>query len=1126
MLFNRKAILSAILTLFVSLLEAQNGALLLSHYMERPEIENQSWDICQDGFNVMLFANRRGILTFDGKDWLMIPMPAVPRSIKYNKHNNIVYSGCDNNYGYLKKDDRGIYRYISLSGDSANIGLISGIIFTDTTVYFYGEKTISRHNLKTGSLEKRFASKEDLPFTGMLVTPKNTFINVQSKGLYRVEADTLFPIVTGYLLENTEIYFSLPYDNNFVLLGLSDYSLRLFDGIKFSPYKIKDDGYLRQNLLSEGISISDSVYAFSTTEGGAIVVEKKSGKLLYSVNYQKGLPDDEVLAIGADNSNGLWLSHQFGLTRADLQLPVKNFSIYLGLEGNLTSSLWHGGELFVATSEGVYYLAKAENDPGVEDLIRKEQKKTGLNIPVVTASPELQTREVQKTKKGLLSRIFFIKTGKPKNEELLYKPEKNDKLADTVPQAVYITPVQVVDVKNERKLKPVNFVFRKIGGLNDKCKQLVSTPDGILASTAKGLYIINNYNAKYIVNNRNITFISEKSKDNRYYIASTSGYFYVVNKSGVWTPRFPDNSFTEPLSSIASVGNDLLWAGGDNTGYRISLNPGGSSHIEKYSIYSRFPQKYLIGYVSDTVFLLTESGVSYFNETKDSFISYDRNILKPGPKFNFIYNQPDAPWITNGDEWLCLSSDKNVGSSDKALLKIFDGVISISISEDFILVVTGDIKTGDNQLYRIERKNTGLIKPDMGMYIKSIISGQDTLRFERSDIVFEQGDNPVEFNIVAPGYLKMNSNQYQYLVEKLKDERSGWSEWSGWSSSSTIKLDYLPEHGKYILKVRSRDIWGKESELPPLPFTIKAPFTQTTFFYIIVVSSVLLIIILIVRFRERKLKKDKQILEEKVQERTAEIEAQKQEITSSIEYASRIQMAMLPVEEHFRTSFSDHFVIFKPRDIVSGDFYWIGEDDKHIFFTVADCTGHGVPGAFMSTMGIATLNEIITNKSDLKANKVLNLLREKTKTSLHQTGKEGEASDGMDIAFCILHKNKKTLEYSGAYIPLILVQRGEIKEYRADRMPIGIYYGEKGSFTNYEINVKKGDTIYIFSDGFTDQFGGPEGGKYKRANLKKLLSEIYYKPMAEQRQILENEFEKWKGKCDQIDDVTIIGVRI
>ena len=154
----------------------------------------------------------------------------------------------------------------------------------------------------------------------------------------------------------------------------------------------------------------------------------------------------------------------------------------------------------------------------------------------------------------------------------------------------------------------------------------------------------------------------------------------------------------------------------------------------------------------------------------------------------------------------------------------------------------------------------------------------------------------------------------------------------------------------------------------------------------------------------------------------------------------------------------------------------------------------------MSTLGISVLNEIITHNRDLQANTVLNLLREKIKTSLHQTGKDGEAADGMDISLCVFRKNRKSIQYSGAYNPLFIFNGGEFKEYKADRMPIGIHYGTESSFTNYEINVKKGDAIYILSDGFADQFGGPESSKYKKANLRRLLSEIYYRPMENRKE--------------------------
>jgi serine phosphatase RsbU (regulator of sigma subunit) len=309
-------------------------------------------------------------------------------------------------------------------------------------------------------------------------------------------------------------------------------------------------------------------------------------------------------------------------------------------------------------------------------------------------------------------------------------------------------------------------------------------------------------------------------------------------------------------------------------------------------------------------------------------------------------------------------------------------------------------------------------------------------------------------------------------------------------------------------------------------FTIKAPFTKTTLFYILILAAVLFVIFAVVNFREKQLQEKNLALEEKVRQRTAEIEAQKGEITASIEYASRIQRAMLPVPSMFTEFFSDYFIIFQPRDIVSGDFYWIGEDEKRIFLTVADCTGHGVPGAFMSALGISVLNEIITHNAGLQANKVLNLMREKIKTALHQTGKEGETADGMDISLIVLEKNRKNLQFSGAYNPLFLCNNGDLKEYKADRMPIGIHYGDESPFTNNEIKIKKGDIIYLLSDGFIDQFGGDDGSKFKKAQLKNLLFEIHNMPMKEQKKHIENEFMKWKGKNDQIDDITIIGVKI
>ncbi|MCD4834717.1 MAG: SpoIIE family protein phosphatase, partial [Bacteroidales bacterium] len=264
----------------------------------------------------------------------------------------------------------------------------------------------------------------------------------------------------------------------------------------------------------------------------------------------------------------------------------------------------------------------------------------------------------------------------------------------------------------------------------------------------------------------------------------------------------------------------------------------------------------------------------------------------------------------------------------------------------------------------------------------------------------------------------------------------------------------------------------------------------------------------------------------RIRKRNSLLAYQKKQITDSIEYASRIQTAILPPGDFISKLIPDHFILYKPRDIVSGDFYWITHKDNKIIVAAVDCTGHGVPGAFMSMLGFAFLNEIVNKETELKANSILNQLRDYVKESLHQTGKEDEAKDGMDIALCIIDPDKQKLQYSGAYNPLYLIRDEDFILLKADRMPIGIHIIDKGPFTNHEIDIQKGDIIYIFTDGYIDQFGGPNSRKFKLVPFKEMLISIKDKSMSEQKEILDIEFAKWKGDHDQIDDVLVMGIKI
>jgi len=256
---------------------------------------------------------------------------------------------------------------------------------------------------------------------------------------------------------------------------------------------------------------------------------------------------------------------------------------------------------------------------------------------------------------------------------------------------------------------------------------------------------------------------------------------------------------------------------------------------------------------------------------------------------------------------------------------------------------------------------------------------------------------------------------------------------------------------------------------------------------------------------------------------------QKQEITDSIQYAQRIQEAVLPDKKMFVQDIEDYFIYFKPKDIVSGDFYWMTRFNDKLIVAAADCTGHGVPGAFMSMLGVTFLNEIINKDRISEPGKILDKLRAKIIDSLHQT--DGESKDGMDMAISVIDTKKQEIQYAGAYNPLYLIPADENNEYKinkinADRMPIGIHLKMDDDFTNHIIKYNKGDSIYMFSDGYMDQFGGENGRKLKSRKFQELLITIQDKTMGEQKEILDKFLNKWKGDLEQLDDIIIIGLKL
>ncbi len=252
---------------------------------------------------------------------------------------------------------------------------------------------------------------------------------------------------------------------------------------------------------------------------------------------------------------------------------------------------------------------------------------------------------------------------------------------------------------------------------------------------------------------------------------------------------------------------------------------------------------------------------------------------------------------------------------------------------------------------------------------------------------------------------------------------------------------------------------------------------------------------------------------------------QRRELLSSLKYASFIQKAILPDQRYLENVLSDHFILHKPRDIVSGDFYYCTRKEELIITAAGDCTGHGVPGALMSIMGVSFLNEILSSRGPCKPSRILNLLRERVMNALHQRGEEMENKDAMDMALCVFDPQKLELQFSGANNSLYHIRNKVLTEVKADKMPVGIHAIEEDSFTNHSLQLKPGDIVYIFSDGFADQFGGPGNKKFKYGPMKELLIRISGRTMEEQRKDLEHVIDTWKGDEPQVDDILIFGIK-
>ncbi len=1068
----------------------------------------QNWSVVEDNRGIIYVANNDvGVLEYDGNTWRKIP---VPNNISLRDlctdDRGTVYAGGNKEFGFLEPDSKGALHYHSLIPklDSADrkFKSIYHIYFWRGDIYFTSPKIFFRYSPAQDSITVFRTAKDGFKNGNYCFVSHNRFFHVDARaGLLEFDGEHLKKVKNGdfFSYNNISAILSiLPFSEHELLISTYKYGVYSYNletgAIREDVFSAEANDYLKNNRFYDGRMLPDSSYAMATLDGGLIIVSH-DGKIRQILNRNEGLDNETVTKVYFNNRHPrvsqLWLAMSIGMAHVEWFSPFRYFSEDHGFKGTINDIMITGDRLYLATSAGVFMRTGRD---GLAHFTR---------IPGINAQA--------------WSFLYFKVPGRSRpmlwvgTEEGIYN----------------ITPDSRVSLveKRIRNLKPKGKKFYVF-----KLYASPGHPGRVYAGTGQSLVRLS-YRSHYwyvdtVFNLQDeVRTITEDTDGNIWFSMSYQGIGR-LQKEGDKLTVYTQKKGLPPGSEkkVVFLDNKIL----------VSTVRG---------LYSYRPERDTLQpdpYLGD---MYADGSRAVRNLCKINDTLYFLNVLYPGGKFHV------EEVIKKGDQTRRLTrSFLRLPSQSAYTFDFEDPVVWIAIS---------------NRIYSYDLSRSEHFDIPFHTLIREISIGADSVLFGgsfygrdehglRHLVLTQPGDQQPEIKYV------LNNLTFHWSCPYFEDPegitysfrlRNFDKNWSKWTTRTEYPYTNIP-NGSFVFEVKARNIYGVESTPATYAFTVLPPWYLTFWAFLLYLILAFLLIVIIVKLYTRRLQNEKIRLEAIVRERTAEVVRQKEELTDSITYASRIQRAVLPSEKLLNEQFPDHFILFKPRDIVSGEFYWMTKQKELILITAADCTGHGVPGAFMSLLGISFLNEIVNRSDVLQPNFILNELRSEVMQSLKQKGEEGETKDGMDMALVSIDKKSRTLYFSGAYNPLFYVRRltsaekekirkGEIPDFGngsiydetnvliqipGDKMPIGISAKDEQSFSLHRIKFSPGDRIYLFSDGYIDQFGGPRGKKFMSRNFKKLLLNIQDHPLKEQGGLLDNNILEWMGDQPQIDDIIVIGI--
>jgi len=1075
----------------------------------------QNWCITKDNFGNIYFGNQdRGVLKYDGTNWSRINIGKNPRVFSLaSDSRGIIYVGSAFEFGYIQPGLTGKPEYISLASriDSLpEIKIVYSILVEGDKVLFQSAKSVYVYDVAADSLTKIDLLKYGITDALRLARINDKLIIADNVlGLFELKDNIVIPLPGGDFFSHKPCTVILPFNDGNALIGTFSEGLYLFDYKSGTVNKSFIDQELNEKLkdvkVYSGTLLDNNLFAIGTTAELGVLIFNKSGDLVQQLrNENSDLEDNTIIALYCDykKNSELWISTQGFISKAYINMPITFFSEKQGIEAEVNSIAGFNGNLYLGNDAGVYKSA-----------VNKNNESGFAKVP------------------GTNDQVFPLKLIKSVSGDFLLAGSLNGVL-------------QITKNDNVRKVEqnctsiPHN-IFKFDAS---KILQSITDPSVVYLGLNAGGIIILKYDGqrwKYINRTQKIA-------------GSVSGLIE-KRSGGLWV-------LTDDPSALYSVD----FREKDSLFVRCGIEKG-IPDVDLVSIHI----------IKDQLYVTSDTGIFKYDQVNDKFL-FDNTLTgnySVNRNSSNIYSDPDGDiWYSgkgkNVEEVLFRNNNEKIEKVD-GLLRVLpniplmdimysDGLVYILKSKSVYVVnksaIVEDTTKVNTRFVRIVAGSDSVVM-DGTFYTTDNYNRRMPSHFNPETAVPEYGFdmNDISFQWTTPSYTEELFTEYSYRLEGFE---SDWSQWEGISFGNTMVAQYskkeysnLP-YGRYTFKVRTRTLTGQTGDELSYQFIILKPWYATIVAFIGFMLITLLIIIAIIKAYTKKLKNENIRLEGIVAERTAVVVKQKEELESSIHYASRIQMALLPSEAILSKNIKNYFVLFKPRDIVSGDFYWMIKKAERLYIVAGDCTGHGVPGAFMSLLGMSFLDEIIDKEFAPRADEILNELRLHVTESLKQVGDDDEAKDGMDLALLVIDFDKQKIEFSGAYNPCFRVRKltnDEIRNYTGDeterddgsisngkylletiyasKMPIGISSRMNEDFVFYDWALQKGVSYYLFSDGYIDQFGGPNGRKFMKKNFKRLILDIQDYPMEEQKELLEKNLIDWMGHTPQIDDILVMGIR-